>query len=847
MGFVQSNIGTTGTIGTLLVSFTSDVTAGNTIAACIIVSVGTSGLPPFVTSVTDSQGNAYSFLSTGSAFATHMYVYEAYAGTTGPCTVTLTFTDNDGGAALFSAHLNVREYNSLPAIGTTASSGNNTGFTCPVPNVTVAVPGFLLVIGFNQTFPCVLSFSPPDYGNLETIDGADGDTSIFGDYFAPSAGTYGGETMNSTVGGISHCSVLLTTLPPAPTPLSITCASPPSGEVGVAYSHAFPATGGTPVYTFSIVSGSLPTELSLDASTGVVSGTPSASGTFPFTIQVEDSVSATASVACSITIGTATSITCASPPQGEVGVAYTHTFPASGGTSPYTFTIISGSLPPGTTLNGSTGVVSGTPTVGGTYPFTIQATDSVGSSGNVACSITIITGPGISCGSPPTGSVGVAYSHAFPASGGSTPYTFSIITGSLPTGLTLDASTGIASGTPTAVGTFPFTVQVTDAASMTNSVPCSIAIISTLAIMCGSPPSGVVGVAYSHTFPAAGGTPAYTFAIISGSLPTGVTLNTSTGTAAGTPTIAGTYPFTIQVTDSFSVTASVPCSIVIAAPGLSISCASPPAGTVGQGYSHAFPATGGTTPYIFSIISGALPPGVVLNSSTGLVGGTPTMAGVFNFTIQVMDATSATASVACFITITQGLAANCNNPPLGTIEKPYSHTFSASFGAPTYVFSITAGALPDGITLASNGVASGIPTIPGSFSFTLTVTDSASAASSVNCQIAVVGPCPCEKLPDRTAWYVPPVAYQEPPTITGRPYPAPMQFFSDDGTVQGAIDGVNRAFRIAVPLHRAQVFRNGVLQTLNFDCSFSGTGLLFAKSSVPIKGDRVSIVGWVLG
>jgi len=185
-----------------------------------------------------------------------------------------------------------------------------------------------------------------------------------------------------------------------------------------------------------------------------------------------------------------------------------------------------------------------------------------------------------------TAQVGVAYSSALVASGGVAPYSFSITSGSLPSGLTLNSSTGAITGTPTTAATYSFTAQVADSQGNTATSSCSIA-VSSLTLTCPTG-SAQVDVAYSSVLNVAGGVAPYTFSIPSGSLPPGLTLNTSTGTITGTPTTAGTYNFTAQVVDSKGNTATSTCSIVVTNPGtnptttsLILSPSSIPVGSLG--------------------------------------------------------------------------------------------------------------------------------------------------------------------------------------------------------------------------------------------------------------------------
>ncbi|MGD0824090.1 MAG: putative Ig domain-containing protein, partial [Terriglobales bacterium] len=551
---------------------------------------------------------------------------------------------------------------------------------------------------------------------------------------SPSSGGTGGSFISLPWEGNTNAKLVSFGVVPAT--LTLGC---PTGtaQVGVAYSSALVASGGVAPYTFSIISGSLPPGLTLNASTGAITGTPTTAGTYNFTAQVVDSQGNTATSSCSIVVSPSTLTLSCPTGTAQVGFAYSSALVASGGVAPYTFSIISGSLPPGLTLNASTGAITGTPTTAGTYNFTAQVVDSKGNTASASCSI-VVTPAALTLSCPTgTGQVGVGYSSALMASGGVAPYTFSIVSGSLPPGLTLNTSTGAITGTPTTAGTYNFTAQVVDSKGNTATASCSVVVSSTaLTLSC---PTGTaqLGVAYSSALVASGGVAPYTFSIISGSLPPGLTLNASTGAITGTPNTAGTYNFTAQVVDSKGNTASASCSIVVSMQTLSLTC---PIGTaqVGVAYSSALVATGGNAPYTFSIISGSLPPGLSLNSSTGAITGTPTTAGMFNFTARVMDSQGNTATTGCGIVVsTLAITVTC---PTNTAQVgvAYSSAIAATGGVAPYTFSLIGGFLPPGLTLnPSTGAVTGTPTTGGTFSFTVQVVDSQGNTATASCGIVV--------------------------------------------------------------------------------------------------------------
>lgn len=495
--FVQY-VTSSGTSSATPVTFGSNNTAGNIIVASVMgsspITTDSQGASSFVT---DSQGNQYYCVQAEddvTVFYTAIYV--AVKINAGPNTVTY---NGSGGAILAAAEYSSASSNYfvcpggavdantsglIDNINTEFGGGSGTIFTSSSEVMVVWAIGVAEAptTAATGTIRWQGSQGPPGFGLYGAI-GDDNLASISSYSNFISAGPslpYAGVRSSVFLNLIGGC----TGVAPPPVPLGITCASPPAGDIGVPYTHTFPASGGTTPYTFSISVGSLPPGLTLNTSTGVVSGTPTGSGS-SFTIKVTDFLSATATAPCSITINPNLSITCASPPTGSVGVSYTHTFPVTGGVSPYTFVIISGSLPPGLTLASSTGIVSGTPTASGTFPFTIQVTDNDSNVSSVPCSISI-SPLIINCGSPPVGFIGLFYDHTLPASGGTPPYSFSVISGSLPPGLFLDTSSGEISGTPSNIRIigfklFPFTFQVTDSNGSTVNVSCTIRIQNYLA------------------------------------------------------------------------------------------------------------------------------------------------------------------------------------------------------------------------------------------------------------------------------------------------------------------------------------------------------------------------------
>lgn len=369
-------------------------------------------------------------------------------------------------------------------------------------------------------------------------------------------------------------------------------------------------------------------------------------------------------------------ITTSSLAAAQEQASYQAAVSVSGGIAPYLWTVKSGSLPTGLTLTSATGEIAGSPAQGGTFNFSVQVQDSSSPLQSVTHSYSIVVSKpnsrptlSITTESMPAATVGSSYMATLGASGGTSPYTWKTISGSLPGGISLGTSTGTVSGTPKAEGTWSFTVQVQDSNDLTASVPLRLSVDASgshpaLSITTGGIPAGVVGTSYKVTLGATGGTTPYKWGLASGSLPAGLSLNSSTGVIGGTPSEKQSASFIVKVTDSADDTAQAGFSLSVSAngtsPTLTITTPLLPGGQVSKSYWATLTASSGKAPYKWSIVSnpGTLPAGLTLNASSGVISGTPSKSGISVFTAQVTDSSSTPKKAQQNLSITVAAAGN---------------------------------------------------------------------------------------------------------------------------------------------------------------------------------------------
>lgn len=497
---------------------------------------------------------------------------------------------------------------------------------------------------------------------------------------------------------------------------------------------------GHPTPTLS-ETGALPSGVTFDATTGILSGTPTSSGVFPITFSATNDYGGGSTVTQSFTLTVTASprFTSASSTSFATGSADSFQVTASGYPSP-TFSE-AGALPAGVTFS-SSGLLSGTPpaNANGTYSLTLTAVNTSGSA-TQAFTLTVGTAPAITSPPSTTFTAGSPGTFQFQASGYPTPG-FSY-TGSLPNGVTISAS-GLMSGTPAAGtgGSYPINVTATNSIG-NSSQAFTLTVDEAPSITSPASATFTAGTAGTTFQVTASGYPAPTFTE-TGALPTGLTLSSS-GLISGTPdaTASGSYPISITAQNSSGTSSAQSFTIYVRhAPTVTNTTASFASGSI---VNYQIPTTGYPSPTF--TYTGTLPSGLQLSSS-GVISGTPASntTGSYPISLKASNGISPDWTGTFTITITgapvitnPSSTANTVSVKKSTTGKPSAFTYTVTATGNPSSFAVTPQP-PSWLSFnPTTGLLSGTaPTSTGSFTLTFTATNSYGTSAPQQLTISVV-------------------------------------------------------------------------------------------------------------
>ncbi|MEZ5416175.1 MAG: putative Ig domain-containing protein [Vicinamibacterales bacterium] len=508
-------------------------------------------------------------------------------------------------------------------------------------------------------------------------------------------------------------------------------------------------TSASPQVTAITMTGTLPEGVTFTDNgngTATLAGTPSATarGTYPLALTAVNGVAAPAQQTFTITVNQPPSFASAASTAFGVGVPGTFTIATLG--SPRPAITVSGTLPAGITFhdndNGSA-TLSGTPANGtlGTYPLTLTATNGVGSPATQNFVLTVQNEPIFT--SPDTALFNVAAPGTFTVTTSAAPAVTSIVrTGALPVGLTFTYNgngTATIAGTPGAAsgGTYALTITASNGVGVNATQGFTLSVTGAPQFTSAAGTTFVAGSAGSFTVTAAGGPPPAIS--LAGSLPAGVTfVNNGNGTAtiAGTPNAGsgGSYPVTLTATNGVGTPATQNFVLTVnQAPA--ITSANAVSFSLNTASTFTVTATGVPAPTIS--VTGALPAGITVTpngNGTATIGGTTAgPAGTYPLSIQASNGVGTPATQNFTLTITTCTVVNilpaAGALTAGTYNVAYSQLFTATGGS-GHAFSISAGALPPGLTLSSGGSLTGTPSTTGTFNFTVSATAAGTCGGS---------------------------------------------------------------------------------------------------------------------
>jgi hypothetical protein len=332
-------------------------------------------------------------------------------------------------------------------------------------------------------------------------------------------------------------------------------------------------------------------------------------------------------------------------PEGVVGEYFAHVFEGAEGCGPalpYRFRVLSGGLPPGLSLS-EDGLLSGIPTRAGSWSFWLELSDEdppsqpwcVPRKSERAFTVNVLPALAVTTVSAPAATLGMSYSLALSAQGGSGTRTWSIASGQLPPGLALDPASGAIAGSPSAAGVYEFRVRVSDGSRLASR-QFRIPVREPLAVQPAAVRPYEVGLPIAPLKLAASGGSASKTWRLDGALPRGLSFDAGGGAIAGTPESAGRYRLRLVVGDSEGRSADIRFELVVS-PRLAIPSRRLEPARMGRPYSARIRTLGGVGPVTFKVLAGRLPAGVRLDASSGALAGKPRVAGTHRFVIEARD------------------------------------------------------------------------------------------------------------------------------------------------------------------------------------------------------------------